>query len=341
MRRSHVVAAAALVLVAVALGSWRLLGSDDDSAGAAPADSPVVVAVGDIACSASMTVSPTTCQHQAVADLAARQGPTAVLALGDTQYPEGDLEDFVAVFDQSFGPLKALIRPVIGNHEYNDDAGGGSGYFDYFNGVGVEEGRAGSRSAPYYSFDVGDWHLIALDSECDDVPGGCGPDSPQRAWLLEDLAAHPATCTLAYWHSPRFTTGSKHQGSRDVGVLWNDLVNAGVEMVLAAHNHNVEIMAPIGVTPPESLVPVADEQGAQQFIIGTGGAYLDPFVGEPLTDASGSVITKARSDGTFGVLRLVLEPGSYEWSMLGIDDTSFRNADGSTTGAFSGRRACH
>jgi acid phosphatase type 7 len=329
---------AALLAVGAGAALWLASTGDDGRSGTAVA--PVVVAVGDIACSASMDVSETTCQHEAVADLAARLGPTAVLALGDTQYPEGEIEDFTGVFDRSFGSLKGIMRPVIGNHEYNDDRGGAAGYFDYFNGVGAPSGPAGSRSAPYYSFDIGSWHLIALDSECDDVPGGCGPGSPQRRWLQEDLAAHPTACTLAFWHTPRFTTGSFHEGDPDLGVLWNDLVAGGVDVMLAAHNHNAEVMEPIGVTAPDSRVPVKDAAGVQQFIAGTGGANHDAFIGPPLMASDGTSATTARSDDTFGVLRLTLHPTAYDWSFVGIDGATFANADSRTAGPFQGSRTC-
>jgi hypothetical protein len=288
-----------------------------------------------------MDVTNKTCQQQAVSELVARQGPTAVLAVGDIQYPQGELEDFRAVFDRSFGPLKGLIRPVIGNHEYNDPQGPGEGYFDYFNGEGGDSGPAGPRSAPYYSFDVGSWHLIALDSECRKVPGGCGTDSPQRGWLLKDLADNPSRCTLAYWHRPRFTAGSEHEGERSFGVLWNDLVQGGVDVAVTAHNHNVEVLDPMGTTPPTDLVPVPDEEGIQQFVAGSGGRDLDPFVGPPLKAANGAPATTARDDDTFGVLRLVLRSDAYDWSLLGIQGTAFHNADAATTGGFTGSRRCH
>jgi acid phosphatase type 7 len=339
LQRSLVVGVlAVLALAAMLLGMMMLAGHGEDRT--PTARETVVVAVGDIACSASMEVTPDSCQHEAVSDLAMSQSPAALLTLGDNQYPEGELEDFRDVFDRTFGRMKGLIRPVIGNHEYNDDRGGAAGYFDYFNGVGVDAGLAGSRTAPYYSFDLGPWHLIALDSECEAVPGACGADSPQRLWLLEDLAAHPSRCTLAYWHRPRFAAGTAHEGEVELGVLWNDLVDAEVDVLLAAHNHNAEVMDPIGLTPPDSLVPVSDRDGLQQFTVGTGGAHHDAFVGPPLRASDGSAVTTARSHATFGVLRLVLKDGSYDWSFLGIDGSAFNNADSSTAGAFHGSRRC-
>ena len=130
--------------------------------------------------------------------------PAAVLLLGDIQYETATLADFNTYFGPTWGAHKAITWPAAGNHEYQ--SGSPSGYFDYFNGVGVQNGRAGDRSKGYYSFDVGAWHLIAINSNCGSI-GGCGIGSPQEQWLRADLAANPRACTLAYWHHPRFSSG--------------------------------------------------------------------------------------------------------------------------------------
>ena len=132
-----------------------------------------------------------------------RLAPTAVLALGDLQYERGQLSNFRIAYDRSWGRLKAITRPVPGNHEYL--SAGGAGYFDYFGGA------AGNPQKGYYSFDLGAWHLIALNSQCSWVSGGCGPGSPQERWLKADLAKHQNACTLAYWHEPRFLLRTARQ----------------------------------------------------------------------------------------------------------------------------------
>ena len=158
-----------------------------------------------------------------------------MLALGDTQYHVGALEDFNSVFDQTWGRVKPIIRPVVGNHEYSTS--NAHGYFDYFNGVGKHNGPAGERDKGYYSFDIGSWHLIALNSQCDQVAhggalNGCAPGSPQERWLQSDLAAHRTSCTLAYWHSPRFNSGFR--GNSPAGQpFWDVLHAAGADIVLS------------------------------------------------------------------------------------------------------------
>src|SRR5436305_12106242 len=165
-----------------------------------------VSAVGDIAC------DPTSshfnggegddgfCQMKATAALVANAHPDAVLALGDLQYENATLDDFQRSYDLTWGRFKDITYPVIGNHEYQTP--GAAGYWAYFGS------RAGKAPGAYYSFNVGDWHIIALNSECSEFGvGGCGVGSLQERWLLSDLAANRNMCTLAMWHDPRFTSG--------------------------------------------------------------------------------------------------------------------------------------
>ncbi|MEA2527893.1 MAG: hypothetical protein QOF73_5120, partial [Thermomicrobiales bacterium] len=220
---------------------------------ASPSD-PVVLAAGDIACPDSSTREPASCQDQATGDLVAAQSPTAVLALGDLQYECGKPEQFQNVFDRSWGQFKELIRPVPGNHEYNDDHGkpicpdgpqGAAGYFGYFGDAATPLDPGCQRDCRgYYSFDLGAWHLVALNSNCGEV-GGCGASSPQERWLRADLAAHPAACTLAYWHHPRFSSGAGHGNEPEVRAFWRALAEAGAEVVLVGHDHDYERFAPL------------------------------------------------------------------------------------------------
>ena len=184
---------------------------------AAPARAdPLVAAAGDIACDTASEFfnggagTEGHCRQRNTSDLLVQAAPTAVLTLGDNQYHVGSLSDFNASFDPSWGRLKPIIHPAVGNHEYG--TAGARGYFDYFNGVGNQSGPAGERDKGYYSFDIGSWHLIALNSECGRIArggaaNGCAAGSPQESSLRSDLAAHPSSCTLAYWHSPRFNSG--------------------------------------------------------------------------------------------------------------------------------------
>ncbi len=165
----------------------------------------VIAAAGDIACDPGspsfqhLRGDATACHMRATANLLRKLDPAVVLTLGDNQYENATPAKFRRSYDPTWGRLKDRTRPAVGNHEYRTQ--GATGYFNYF---GV---AAGPRSTGWYSFNIGAWHLIALNSECAHV-GGCGHGSRQERWLRADLAAHPAACTLAYWHKPRFSHGS-------------------------------------------------------------------------------------------------------------------------------------
>jgi hypothetical protein len=192
-----------------------------------------VVAVGDIACDPASSSfnggegTGTECEMGATSDLALRLDPDAVLALGDLQYECGGYEAFLASYDPSWGRLKDITHPVPGNHEYDqaasdaDDgtdcsaASDASGYFRYFGDA------AGTPGEGWYSFDLGRWHMIALNSNCPLV-GGCGENSPQGRWLAADLAANDRACTLAFWHHPMFSSG-RHGNDEAVAVMWEML----------------------------------------------------------------------------------------------------------------------
>ncbi|MGI8511420.1 MAG: metallophosphoesterase family protein [Solirubrobacteraceae bacterium] len=200
--------------------------------------------------------------------------------------------------------MKALIRPVPGNHEYLDNPGA-TGYFDYFNGVGVRTGPAGDRAiGGYYSYDVGSWHVIALNSECEQVPGGCGPSSTQTRWLRADLAAHPAACTLAYFHGPLFTSGRYTDKSDDVRPFWQALYDAGADVVLSGHDHVYERFAP--QTPAGAPDPA---RGIREFTVGVGGRGPHEFVGV-------SPNSEVRIDNLVGAIQLTLGQGRYDWRLV-------------------------
>ncbi|MDP9386249.1 MAG: metallophosphoesterase [Actinomycetota bacterium] len=273
---------------------------------------PVVAAAGDVACD---TGDPAyggglgtfdRCRQRQTSDSMLTQDLTAVLALGDIQYPDGDLARILGSFDPTWGRLKGLMWPVPGNHEYR--VPGAAGYFDYFNGVGRQSGRAGTRGAAYYSFDVGEWHLIALDSQCSHPQRNptaveCAAGSPQEQWLRADLAAHPNACTLAFWHHPLYSSGIEGQ-TEPVRPLWRALHEAGADVVLNGHDHAYERFAP---QDPEGLPdPV---RGIRQFISG-GGGYSHQRSSSP------ELNSEARNPRDFGVLRLVLRQGAYDWEFV-------------------------
>lgn len=202
-----------------------------------------VVAAGDIACDPASSSfnggagTSSSCKQGATSDLILSLAPDAVLTLGDNQYEDGALTKYNQSYHPSWGRVKAITYPSAGNHEYR--TAGAAGYFDYFGAA------AGDRAKGYYSFDIGAWHLIALNSNCSKV-GGCGAGSPQEQWLRADLAAHPAQCTLAYWHHPRFSSESNATSS--VGAFWSALYAFDADLVLNGHSHIYERFAPISPT---------------------------------------------------------------------------------------------
>lgn len=290
----------------------------------------MIAAAGDIACDpegASFNNGdgePTRCRQRYTSDLLVGDSDLdAVLALGDTQYEEGTLEQHLGSYDPSWGRVKSITRPVIGNHDYRDPAGPGAGYWDYFNGVGVATGPAGDRGKGWYSFDVGGWHLIALNSMCDQITGGCGPGSEQEQWLRADLAANAdAACTLAYLHHPLFNSGPEGSYADtpwNTTALWQALYDAGADLVLTAHSHAYERFA------PQNPQGNADARfGLREFIVGTGGQSLG-------NNGPTQPNSELRDNTQFGVIKLALHPNSYDWS--------FVRDDGQVTDSGSG--ACH
>ncbi|MBB5629584.1 hypothetical protein BJ981_005283 [Sphaerisporangium krabiense] len=252
-----------------------------------PAAAPVVAAAGDI----STRCTGKGCGARATSDLALALDPDAVLALGDLQYPSGALRDFRAYYDVTWGRFKDRTRPAPGNHEYRTP--GAKGYFRYWGRAARPRGRS------WYGFDLGAWRLISLDSTAPH-----GPGSAQAAWLESELAAHPRRCVLAYWHHPRFSSGRAHGGDPSVGTFWKALYAARADVVLAGHEHNYERFAALR---PDGE-PSGD--GLRQFVAGTGGASHYPF-GPPVTGS------EFRDAAHFGVLRLVLRPGGYDWRFVG------------------------
>ena len=284
---------------------------------------PVIAAAGDIACSPSDANynggAGTTnyCRQRDTANLLLNSGLTGVITLGDNQYENGELSAFKSVFDSTWGAAKAKIRASTGNREYNTS--GAAGYFDYFNGAGIFGGPAGDRDKGYFSYDIGTWHLVSLNSNCAAV-GGCSLGSAQEQWLRSDLAAHPNQCTLAYWHHPLFTSGQTGNAT-NTRPLYQDLYDAGADIVLAGHDHDYERFAP---QSPTGTLDTA--RGIRQFVVGTGGESHHPLTVAALANE------EVRNDNAFGVLRLALHSSSYDWRFEPIAGQSFTD---------SGSAACH
>ncbi len=256
---------------------------------------PGVIAVGDIADCGSEG-------DEATAKLVGGIHGT-VLTLGDNAYPDGSAEDFEECYDPAWGRFKDRTRPSPGNHEYHTE--NAEGYFGYFGKA------AGDPSKGYYSYDLGDWHLIALNSNCQEV--GCGASSRQVGWLKEDLAANDGKrCTLAYMHHPRFSSGEEHGNTYYVKPLWEALHEAGADVVLSAHEHNYERFA-----PREPGGRADPEGGIRQFVVGTGGGKGTYPIGDPIPHS------EVHDDDTYGVLKLALRAESYEWRFMPAEGGAF------------------
>ena len=277
----------------------------------------------------------------ATADQIEAMKPSLVALLGDEQYQTGRLQDFLGSFDQTYGAFKFLQRPTPGNHEFytshGESGNDGYGYFDYYNGYQLnadgtpvlhtfqgttgpftqpqprEDGQAGDFGTAgdgWYSYDLGSWHLISLNAECDVEPGGCNPDgswlASQTAWLRHDLAEDRAPCTLAYWHQPTFGStadprSSDSEEGKAAATWWKLLYAHGTDVILNGHDHVYSRFAPMD--PAGNADP---QHGIREFIVGTGGESLDAV----LPDTPN---LQAWSDQYYGVMKMTLAPGGYSW----------------------------
>jgi alkaline phosphatase len=261
-------------------------------ASASPAEPAILLAAGDIAaCDEAGDTATAALMERMLAD-----DPDATVAiLGDSVYPSGSGQAYAECFDPVWGTFRERIRPAIGNHEIADD--GGAAYFDYFGAA------AGTVGEGWYAYDLGAWHVVVLNSNCEQV--GCDQGSPQVEWLRADLAASGADCVLAYWHAPRFSSGP-HGGTDSVTAFWEALDEADADLVLAGHEHQYERFA------PQAPDGAADPGGLRQITAGTGGKELRP-AGDAV--ANSEVII----DDAFGVLRLELGEDGYAWRFVTVD----------------------
>jgi calcineurin-like phosphoesterase family protein len=233
-----------------------------------------------------------------------------VMALGDLAYPDGTQENFKC-YDRTWGRVKDRTRPAVGNHEFHSS--GAAYYFQYFGAP------AGDPKTGYYSYDLGSWHIVVLNSECTEV-GGCGAGSPEEKWLRADLAAHPVGCTLAYFHKPRFSSGLNHGNDPEVGAFWQALYDFNAELILNGHDHDYERFAP--QDPNGNADP---KRGIREFVVGTGGKNLREF---GISKSNSEV----RNNDTFGVLKLSLKPTGYDWKFIPQAGKTFTD---------SGSGSCH
>jgi hypothetical protein len=312
------IAAAVLSAAALALGDDGG-GNGGGGGGSSERSAPVrLAAAGDVACTPGEAVvppngkpnGPDNCQQAVTAALVESLNPDAVAIPGDIQYQFGRLSEFLGSYDPTWGAFKDITWPAPGNHEWYDSPNG-QGYFDYFNGIGIQNGRAGMRGQGYYSVDLSRyWHLITLNSNCTSdnplivSPVPCGPGSAQESWLRADLAAHRGQCIIAQWHHPLFTSGPNQAGPNDLATqaFWHDLYTARATLILNGHDHGYERFAP--QTDTGKLDPV---HGVREFVLGTGGKSL--FGPGPGVAANSQVYDNT----AFGITLFTLRPHSYTW----------------------------
>jgi hypothetical protein len=299
-----------LALLGLTSGWMPVIGLNHSFSGVVKAaGDPVIAAAGDIACDPASSAfhngdgTSTACRQLYTSDLLVNASLSAVLDLGDNQYYCGGYQAFINSYDISWGRVKDITHPSVGNHEYLTSGGtgcttanaGAAGYFKYFGSA------AGSPGQGYYSYDIGTWHLIVLNTQCSQV-GGCSATSPQGQWLASDLAAHPNQCVLAYWHIPLFSSGGRANSNSKP--FWQLLYNANADIVLDGHDHIYERFAP--QDPNGNSDPA---RGIVQFTVGTGGANHTSIT----STAKNSLV---RNSNTFGVLMLTLHSDSYDWQFV-------------------------
>ena len=265
----------------------------------APPGSAIFVGAGDIASCVSNGDESTAALLDSI--------PGTVFTLGDNVYESGTPGEYQDCYEPTWGRHKARTRPAPGNHDY--ETRNATGYFGYFGS------SAGDPLKGYYSFDLADWHIIVLN---DNIARSAG--SPQERWLRADLAAHPKSCTLAYWHAPRFSSGAVHGDDPSGGAFWQALYDANADLVLGGHDHEYERFV------PQTPAGVADPaRGIREFVVGTGGRSHYSL---GRREANSEIFDAT----TFGVLKLTLSPGRYTWQFIPIVGQSFTD---------SGSGVCH
>lgn len=224
-----------------------------------------------------------------------------VFTAGDNAYDSGTYTQYTNCYHPTWGRHKSRTKPVPGNHEYNTS--GAAGYFKYFSNV-----------SSYYAYNLGDWRIYALNSEID-----VSSTSAQVKWLKNDLAANPKRCVLAYWHKPRWSSGSHYGSNSKYQTLWKTLYDAKAELVISGHEHNYERFKEMNASG------TASSPGMREFVVGTGGASHYGF-GSTLSTS------QVRNSSTYGVLKLTLNSTSYSWKFIPVAGKTFTD---------SGTTYCH
>jgi hypothetical protein len=281
----------------------------------------IVAAAGDIVCDPTdpgYAGTGAECHFRQTLALLGLKHYHAIFTLGDEQYECGTANAFQVAYASTWGKYKSITHPAVGDHEYGTtklDCGGGnkaSGYFSYFGAA------AGDPTKGYYSYDLGGWHVVVLNANCNEI-GGCQAGSPEETWLQADLAAHPALCTVAYWHEPRWSSALAGDATQ-TDAFWRDLYAAKVDLVLNGHAHIYERFAP--QNPDGVVVP----DGITEIISGVGGRSFAAITNPPHAN---SVV---RENDTYGIVSLSLGKTGYSWQFVPEQGKTFTD---------SGSAACH
>jgi hypothetical protein len=268
----------------------------------------VIAAAGDIAAATGGDEKTTATLLHMVND---KTPLAAILMLGDGAYRFARLAEYRRLYEPTWGvpAFKAITYPIPGNHEYLE-LPSGSGYFDYWNGVGQANGKAGERGKGYYSFDLGAWHVVALNSNEDCRHVACGEGSAQLAWLRADLAANRSFCTLVMVHHPRYQNGTHRGDTPALQAAWEAMYDAGVDVALAAHEHNYQQFAPMDKTGKLDTA-----RGIRSFVVGTGGGrdFRAVFSTAHMATEEKRIVNQS------GVLFMTLEARAYSFRWLYAD----------------------
>jgi hypothetical protein len=244
------------------------------------------------------------------------QHPKAIVfTLGDNAYVNGQPSEFATYYEPTWGAFRARTRPITGDQDTATVAGGAlpnQGFSSYFAVQLAPFGAtATNRLKSYYSYDVGAWHVIALNSACYSSLPGCDKDAMEQ-WFRDDLAAHPNACTLAMWHNDRWSSGAVHGNEGFTQALWQIAYDAGVDVVLGGNEHTYERFA-----PQNDVGQIDQAFGVRQFVVGTGGYYL--YALRP----QGQLPNSEAFSSTYGVLKLTLQPGRYNWEFIPVAGQTF------------------
>lgn len=270
---------------------------------AAAADSVILMVAGDMHANCTLRdgvvrLGPKGRRALATAAIIRRYPQALVIPLGDNAGYHATSWDYNECYERTWGAFKSRTYATIGNHEINLDPAA-TPYYDYFNGVGVDSGRAGDRRRGYYTLDYGGWRIFVANSN--------RSHDTQAAWMTRDIATDPKRCTMGIWHRPLFTSSAQPANVQQPGRIplwWKVLYDGRAELILGGHAHNYERF---GRMTPDGVVDTA--RGIRQFVVGTGGSGLYDFNAVPRRGSQKRI-------KTWGVLKLTLWPSRYKWQFI-------------------------